>query len=63
MDDSTGKKKIDSIRNLIEKGGQRFDSVAYHLSDDKIQRNQGRQAALVWSQPDGQGIPGLCLRP
>jgi peptidyl-prolyl cis-trans isomerase D len=34
MDDSAAKKKIDSIRNLIEKGGQPFDSVALHLSDD-----------------------------
>lgn len=34
MDDSTAKKKIDSIRNLIEKGGQKFDSVAAKLSDD-----------------------------
>jgi peptidyl-prolyl cis-trans isomerase D len=34
LDDSTAKKKIDSIQNLIEKGGQRFDSVAAKLSDD-----------------------------
>ena len=33
MEDSVAKKKIDSIRNLIEHG-ERFDSVAARLSDD-----------------------------
>ncbi len=50
MDDSTGKKKIDSIRNLIEKGGQRFDSVAYHLSDDKTSAIKGGK--LPWFGPN-----------
>jgi peptidyl-prolyl cis-trans isomerase D len=33
LDDSTAKNRIDSIKNLIDKG-QRFDSVAAKLSDD-----------------------------
>ena len=41
MDDSTAKKKIDSIRNLIEKGGQNFDSVAAKLSDDPGSKTKG----------------------
>jgi peptidyl-prolyl cis-trans isomerase D len=41
MDDSTAKKKIDSIRNLIEKGGQKFDSVAAKLSDDPGSKTKG----------------------
>ncbi|HEV3413485.1 MAG TPA: SurA N-terminal domain-containing protein [Puia sp.] len=49
MDDSTGKKKIDSIRNLIEKGGQRFDSVAAHLSDDGSKIKGGK---LGWFGPN-----------
>jgi peptidyl-prolyl cis-trans isomerase D len=40
MDDSTGKHKIDSIKALIE-GGQKFDSVAIHLSDDEGTRIKG----------------------
>src|SRR6185437_499279 len=40
LDDSTAKKKIDSIKNLIDKGA-RFDSVAYHLSDDEGTRIKG----------------------
>ncbi|HET6256410.1 MAG TPA: SurA N-terminal domain-containing protein [Puia sp.] len=50
MDDSTAKKKIDSIRNLIEKGGQRFDSVAAHLSDDPGSRAKGGK--LPWFGPN-----------
>ena len=46
MEDSVGKKKIDSIRNLIEKGGQRFDSLAAHLSDDVSSRVKGGK--LPW---------------
>ncbi len=34
LDDSTAKREIDSIQNLIEKGA-RFDSLAAKLSDDK----------------------------
>jgi peptidyl-prolyl cis-trans isomerase D len=41
MDDSTAKKKIDSIRSLIEKGGQKFDSVAMRLSDDPGSKVKG----------------------
>ncbi len=40
MDDSTGKRKIDSIKALIE-GGQKFDSVAFRLSDDESSRIKG----------------------
>ena len=50
MEDSVGKKKIDSIRNLIEKGGQRFDSVAAHLSDDIGSRAKGGK--LGWFGPN-----------
>jgi peptidyl-prolyl cis-trans isomerase D len=50
MEDSVGKKKIDSIRNLIEKGGQRFDSVAAHLSDDIGSREKGGK--LPWFGPN-----------
>ena len=49
MEDSVGKKRIDSIRNLIEKGGQRFDSVAAHLSDDKSSAVKGGK--LPWFGP------------
>jgi peptidyl-prolyl cis-trans isomerase D len=48
MEDSVGKKKIDSIQNLIEKGGQRFDSVAAHLSDDGSRTKGGK---LGWFGP------------
>lgn len=41
LDDSTAHRKIDSIRNLIEKGGQRFDSVAAKLSDDGSKEKGG----------------------
>jgi peptidyl-prolyl cis-trans isomerase D len=50
MDDSAGKKKIDSIRNLIEKGGQNFDSVAAHLSDDQGSKMKGGK--LPWFGPN-----------
>ena len=40
MDDSTAKKKIDSIRTLIEKGAN-FDSVAAKLSDDGGSKEKG----------------------
>lgn len=50
MDDSAGKKKIDSIRNLIEKGGQSFDSVAAHLSDDQGSKLKGGK--LPWFGPN-----------
>jgi peptidyl-prolyl cis-trans isomerase D len=50
MDDSTGKKRIDSIRNLIEKGGQPFDSVAAHLSDDFGTKLKGGK--LGWFGPN-----------
>jgi peptidyl-prolyl cis-trans isomerase D len=50
MDDSAGKKKIDSIRNLIEKGGQSFDSVAAHLSDDQGSKMKGGK--LPWFGPN-----------
>lgn len=50
MDDSTAKKKIDSIRNLIEKGGQRFDSVAAKLSDDGGSKIKGGD--LGWFSTD-----------
>jgi len=53
MDDSTAKKKIDSIRNLIEKGGQRFDSVAAKLSDDGGSKIKGGD--LGWFSTDQTG--------
>ncbi len=40
MEDSTGKFKIDSLKALIDKG-QRFDSLAYHNSDDESSRIKG----------------------
>ncbi len=40
MDDSAAKKKIDSIRSLVEHG-QRFDSVAARLSDDGGSKEKG----------------------
>jgi peptidyl-prolyl cis-trans isomerase D len=40
MEDSVGKQKIDSIKALID-GGQKFDSVAFHLSDDEGSRIKG----------------------
>jgi peptidyl-prolyl cis-trans isomerase D len=40
MEDSVAKKKIDSIRNLIDKGA-RFDSVAAKLSDDPGSKDKG----------------------
>jgi peptidyl-prolyl cis-trans isomerase D len=39
-DDSTAKHEIDSIKSLVD-GGQRFDSVAFHLSDDEGSRIKG----------------------
>jgi peptidyl-prolyl cis-trans isomerase D len=49
MDDSTAVKKIDSLRDLIEKGGQRFDSVAAHNSDDGSKTKGGK---LGWFGPN-----------
>ena len=40
MDDSTAKKKIDSIQNLIAKG-EKFDSLAVKLSDDQGSKDKG----------------------
>lgn len=40
MEDSVAKKKIDSIKSLID-GGQRFDSVAAKLSDDPGSKEKG----------------------
>ncbi|HMH33457.1 MAG TPA: SurA N-terminal domain-containing protein [Puia sp.] len=40
LDDSTAKKKIDSIKALIDKG-QRFDSLAAKLSDDQGSKIKG----------------------
>ncbi|MBS1933210.1 MAG: SurA N-terminal domain-containing protein, partial [Bacteroidetes bacterium] len=40
MDDSTAKKKIDSIKTLIDKG-ERFDSLAAKLSDDEGSKLKG----------------------
>jgi peptidyl-prolyl cis-trans isomerase D len=40
MEDSVGKHKIDSIKALIDHG-QKFDSVAFHLSDDEGSRIKG----------------------
>jgi peptidyl-prolyl cis-trans isomerase D len=40
LDDSTAKRKIDSIKNLLDKGG-RFDSLAAKLSDDPGSRDKG----------------------
>ena len=51
MEDSLGKKKIDSLRDLIEKGGQRFDSVALHNSDDPGSKFKGGK--LPWFGPPG----------
>ena len=39
-DDSTAKKRIDSIKNLVEKG-ERFDSLAAKLSDDPGSKEKG----------------------
>jgi peptidyl-prolyl cis-trans isomerase D len=52
MDDSTAKKKIDSIKNLIDKGA-RFDSVAVKLSDDKGSAAKGGD--LGYFPQSGQG--------
>ena len=40
LDDSTAKKRIDSIKTLLDHGA-RFDSVAFHLSDDEGTRLKG----------------------
>lgn len=40
LDDSTAKRKIDSIKSMIDNGA-RFDSVAFHLSDDEGTRLKG----------------------
>ena len=40
MDDSSAKKKIDSIKTLLD-NGQKFDSLAYHLSEDEGSRIKG----------------------
>jgi peptidyl-prolyl cis-trans isomerase D len=40
MDDSVAKNKIDSIKNLIEKGAS-FDSLAIKLSDDQGSKEKG----------------------
>ena len=39
-DDSTARHEIDSIKLLVDRG-QRFDSVAFHLSDDEGSRIKG----------------------
>jgi peptidyl-prolyl cis-trans isomerase D len=40
MDDSSAKKKIDSIKTLLD-NGQPFDSLAFHLSEDEGSRIKG----------------------
>jgi peptidyl-prolyl cis-trans isomerase D len=40
MEDSVGKKRIDSIKALID-GGERFDSVAAKISDDPSSKDKG----------------------
>jgi peptidyl-prolyl cis-trans isomerase D len=40
LDDSTAKRRIDSIKLLIDHG-QKFDSVAFHLSEDEGSRIKG----------------------
>ncbi|MFI5123766.1 MAG: peptidylprolyl isomerase [Chitinophagales bacterium] len=40
LEDSTAKNRIDSIKNLLDHGA-RFDSVAFHLSDDEGTRLKG----------------------
>jgi peptidyl-prolyl cis-trans isomerase D len=40
IDDSTAKKKIDSIKTLLD-NGQKFDSLAFHLSEDEGSRIKG----------------------
>ena len=40
LDDSTAKNRIDSIKALIDHG-QKFDSVAFHLSEDEGSRIKG----------------------
>lgn len=40
MDDSSAKHKIDSIKTLLDHG-QRFDSLAFHFSDDESSRIRG----------------------
>jgi peptidyl-prolyl cis-trans isomerase D len=39
-DDSTAKHEIDSLKSLVDKG-QRFDSVAFHFSEDESSRVKG----------------------
>jgi peptidyl-prolyl cis-trans isomerase D len=39
-DDTTAKHEIDSIKSLVDKG-QRFDSAAFHFSDDESSRIKG----------------------
>ncbi|MES1224279.1 MAG: peptidylprolyl isomerase, partial [Bacteroidota bacterium] len=52
MDDSTAKKKIDSIKALIDKG-ERFDSVAAKLSDDEGSKAKGGELGYF---PAGQMV-------
>jgi peptidyl-prolyl cis-trans isomerase D len=40
IDDSTAKKRIDSIKTLLD-NGQKFDSLAFHLSEDEGSRIKG----------------------
>ena len=40
IDDSSAKKRIDSIKTLLD-NGQKFDSLAYHLSEDEGSRIKG----------------------
>ena len=40
LEDSTAKNRIDSIKNLLDHGA-RFDSLAFHLSDDEGTRLKG----------------------
>ncbi len=58
MDDSTAKKKIDSISNLVEKGA-RFDTLAAKLSDDQGSKEKGGRPGLFHGRPDGERILGL----
>lgn len=60
MDDSTAKRKIDSIKTLVEKG-ENFDSLALKLSDDQGSKEKGGDVGYFTSDRMVKEFSDFCF--